>query len=378
MDLEKDLKSSTKKHRYNFHDIVSFQLLTDDALAESYIEAEYLPHEGVSHDARLPEVCLYFQRKEGVFQIPNGYTHYSYQRLARLACKLRITPDRIVIEAIGNRAAIPMIQHLLILPSLRYLASHRGVILLHSSAAAHNNHSLIFSGRSEVGKSAICSLIMSFGDANWSMHANEYVFLGMGEASLSYMTRLHIYWKLVKMVPKLTERLGLRERVQLNIFGRIRLLSSNHIRWPIHKDIQEMWPARCLCMSAIPAALLILRHAKITEPAIYPIKDIPGLVDELVELNFGEAKHYINLVKKSRAVSDSAAWLSAWKKREQMIIEYSLANIPAYQLHIPEIRPGPDDLDSHNYSQPALLKLLTGLAENDGVLLNSIQPGRNT
>ena len=78
MDLEKELKSSRKQHRYNFHDIVSFQLFTDDVLAESYLEAEYVHHEGVSHDARLPEVCLYFQRKEGIFKVPDGYTFYSH------------------------------------------------------------------------------------------------------------------------------------------------------------------------------------------------------------------------------------------------------------------------------------------------------------
>ena len=369
MDLEKELEASGKTHRYNFHDIVTFQLFTDDSLAESYIEAEYRHHEGVSRDARLPEVRLYFQRREGIFQIPDGYTYHIHKGLARWAYKLHITPDQIVIDAIGNRTSIPMIQHMLVHPSLRYLASHRGVLMLHSGATAYNNHSLIFSGKGGMGKSTICSMILTYGDANWSMHADDYVFLGMGPVSMAYLTRMHVYWKLLKMVPQLNERLSPQERVQLTIYGRIRVWSGNHVRWPVRKDTQWMWPERTFCMSAVPAALLTLRRDKNSEPAIYPITDIPGLVDELVEMNFGEARHYISLVNKSNAVSDSTAWISAWKKREQLLIESRLAEMPAYQLHIPEIAP------SRNFSQPALLELLAQLAEHNGVLPNHDRAG---
>ena len=368
MDLEKELGINGKQHRYNFHDVVSFEMTTDDALAESYIQAEYLHHEGASRDASLPEVRLYFQRREGIFQVPDGYTYHIHKGLARWAYKLQISPDRIIIYALGNRTAIPMIQHMLVHPSLRYLASHRGVLMLHSGATAYNNHSLIFSGKGGMGKSTICSMILTYGDANWSMHADDYVFLGPGPVSLAYLTRMHVYWKLLKMVPDLNSRLSPQERLQLTIFGRIRVWSGNHVRWPVRKDTQEMWPDRHFCMSAIPAALLTLRRNKNSAPAIYPIEDVPDLVNELLEMNFGEARHYIHLVNKSRAVSDSGAWLSAWKKREQILIENRLAEVPAYQLHIPEIAP------SHNFSQPALLELLAGLAENNG----QIQPGRNS
>ncbi|MDR3575592.1 MAG: hypothetical protein P4L50_17165 [Anaerolineaceae bacterium] len=372
MDLEKELEVNGKQHRYNFHDIVAFRMITDDALAESYIQAEYIHHEGVSRDATLPEVCLYFQRREGFFQVPDGYTYHIHKGLARWAYKLQITPNRIVVDAIGNRTAIPMIQHMLVHPSLRYLASHQGVLMLHSGATAYNNHSLIFSGKGGMGKSTICSMILTYGDANWSMHADDYVFLGMGPVSLAYLTRMHVYWKLLQMVPKLNERLSSQERIQLTIFGRIRVWSGNHVRWPVRKDTQEMWPDRHFCMSAAPAALLTLRRNKNSEPAIYPIKDVPGLVTELLEMNFGEARHYIHLVNKSRAVSDSTAWLSAWQKREQLLIENRLAEMPAYQLHIPEMAP------NRNFSQPALLELLAGLAENRGALPNNHQSGRKS
>jgi hypothetical protein len=370
MDLEKELEINGKQHLYNFHDIVSFQMFTDDTAAESYIESEYLHHEGVSRDASLPEVCLYFQRREGIFQIPEEYTYHIHKGLARWAYKLQIAPDRIIIDAVGNRTAIPMIQHMLVHPSLRYLVSHRGILMLHSGATAYNNHSLIFSGRGGMGKSTICSMVLTYGDKNWSIHADDYVFLGMGPVSLAYLTRMHVYWKLLKMVPQLIERLSPQERVQLTIFGRIRAWSGNHVRWPVRKDTQWMWPERSFCMRAVPAALLTLRRDKNIEPAIYPISDLPGLVDELVEMNFGEARHYISLVNKCRAVSDSAAWLSAWKKRERLLIESRLAEMPAYQLHIPEIAP------SRNFSQPALLELLAELAENNGVLPDHSQTGR--
>ena len=370
MDFEKELEKNGKQHRYNFHDIVSFQMFTDDSLAESYIEAEYLHHEGVSRDTKLPSVRLYFQRREGIFQIPDGFTYHVHKGLARWAYKLQINPDRIQIDAIGNRTAIPMIQHMLVHPSLRYLASHRGVLMLHAGATAYNNHSLIFSAKGGTGKSTICSMLLTYGDSNWKIHADDFVFLGIGPVSLAYLTRMHVYWKLLKMVPKLNERLSPQEHLQLAILGRMRVWSGDHLRWPIRKDTQEMWPDRHFCMRAAPAALLTLRRNKNSEPTIYPIDDLPGLVDELVEMNFQEARHYINLVDKSEAVSDSAAWLSAWKKREQMLLKNRLAEIPAYQLHIPEIS------FSHNPSQPALLELLAELAENNGVLPNQYQSGR--
>ncbi|HMD89731.1 MAG TPA: hypothetical protein VKF38_11265 [Anaerolineaceae bacterium] len=370
MDFEKELEKKGKQHRYNFHDIVSFQIFTDDPLAESYIEAEYLHHEGVSRDAKLPSVRLYFQHREGIFQIPDGFTAYIQQGQARWAYQLWIAPDRIVIKVIGNQTDIPTIQHILVHPSLRYLASHRGVLMLHTGAIANKDCSLIFSGSVGMAKRIICSILLTYGDSNWKMHADDYTFLGLGPVSLAYLNRLPVDARLLKMVPNLNERLSPQERLQLTIIGRMREWSGSQDRWPLRKDAQEIWPERKFCMYAKPVALMALRLDKSNEPAIAAIDDLPGFVNELLEMNFKETRHFLNLVNKSRAVPDSTAWLSAWKKREQVLIENRLAEIPAYQLHLPDITSRRKTL------QPALLELLARFVENNGALPNLDQPGR--
>ena len=54
-------------------------------------------------------------------------------------------------------------------------------------------------------------------------------------------------------------------------------------------------------------------------------------------MNFYEARHFIELIKKSFAGQDFMSWLAAWKAKERALLSQRLEETPLYQLDLPFI-----------------------------------------
>jgi hypothetical protein len=320
---------------YNFHNFVNFKLITEDPACSEFILAEYHNHAGQPINPQLPEVILRFTRRDFMLSAPAGYTWHTHKGLARWGYRMQIENQRIEIDAVGNRFAIPMIYHMMVHPSLRYLVSLKGILILHAAAIARQGKSLILTGKGGTGKSTTCSIALAVGGLEWSEHADDYVFLGPGPTSYAYLTRTHIYRYMLKSVPELGAYLTGRERVGLELFGRLRSLSGGGIRWPVRVEPERMWPGRARELSASPAGLFMLRRSNGGQPGFALFEDNPNLVDDLLKMNFGEARHYVMLVKKCAVLADYDTWLAGWQACERALIEQRLAEIAVYDLSLP-------------------------------------------
>ena len=352
-------------YRFNFYNTVVFELYTDAPQAETFFNAEYQSHRVEELPEGVPTVRLHFRYDPVSVSAPSGMTYHSHKLLARWSYNLRFsnpqkasTRDRIEIEAVGNYPAIPMIHHMLIHPSLRYLCARHGMVMLHSGSVVKNGRSLIFTGRGGTGKTTATSLILAYGGINWSLHSDDYTFLTPEPASFEYLTRSHLYLDLLRWIPEINERLTFAERVRLGFFGWARSLSGERLKWPVRLSADRLWPDRQVTVRASPAGILFLRRSDIREPQLLRLEYEPALLQELLEMNFREARHYLHLVEKTQAASGFSGWLEDWKQAESKLIETVLRQTPIYRLEFPIHKVQIDPFCKQ------LINLLDGLVEN--------------
>lgn len=88
--------------------------------------------------------------------------------------------------------------------------------------------------------------------------------------------------------------------------------------------------------NAEPAAVIILKrgHSK-HRPSLQRLAEDEIPLDELISMNFYEARHFLNLLHKCQAIANLSAWLQSWQEREQTLLQARLQEIPVYRLDLP-------------------------------------------
>lgn len=345
---------------FNFHDLVTVAVTADRQEDRDFFAAEYRHHLVESSPQGLPGVTLRFRRGPGLGRLPQGYTFHQHKLLARWGYCMRLGDERIELDVIGNQLAVPMVHHMLLHPSLRYLSARRGVLLLHAGAVTHRGRSLIFTGYGGAGKTTITSLLLAGGGAAWSPHGDDYIFIGPGPQSLAYMTRSHLYRDLLHWVPEVAAKLSRSERARVEFFSSIRRWSGDRLKWAVRLPIERLWPGRELERRAAPAAIILLeRDPSAQRPHLSPMEAGELPLDQLIAMNFYEARYFLNLLKKCNATADFPAWLRSWQERERALLGERLQEIPTYRLMLPGLVPSPASFQS------TLVEELAGLYEFD-------------
>ena len=322
---------------FQFHDVAGVVVRSDSPYARDFFEAEYGYHQADSLPEGLPQVSLNFQMASSS---PQGFIRHIHKLLARWGYQLSLQPGQVDLRVYGNRAAVSMVHHMLVHPSLRWLAANRGTLLLHAGAVAKNDKSLIITGKGGAGKTTTTSLVLASG-GGWQIHADDYVFIAPGQ-SKAYVTRSHLYRDLQKWVPEIRARLTPWERARLETFGALRQYTREGIKWPVRLSPQRLWPGIPIADTATPAAILLLERADVAKPGLFPVQDLDETTNDLLEMNFGEARHFLSLIKKAGLSQDSQPtpepfenWLAAWKVSEHNLIASLLQKTPACRLVLP-------------------------------------------
>lgn len=319
----------------NFHNIIGVEIYTDSIEAQNFFTSEYQYHRVGKKPDGIPSVNMRFRQSNILPLTRHGYTLHTHKLLARWVYKIQLAQDQIELDVSGNQMSIAMVHHMLLHHSIRYLAAQHGVLMLHAGAIAHNDRSLIFSGKGGTGKTTTTSLLLEHGGQAWALHADDYVFLGPGLNSQAYLTRCHLYRDLLKWIPEIEERLTRSERLKLEVFGRLRYWSKEGIKLAVRLPVERLWPDNTPQISAVPAAFLLLERSDVSQLSISPVGEIETPRDTLISMNFSEARHFLQLVWKNHAVADFAGWLSEWKKIETQLLNYQLTNTAIYQLSLP-------------------------------------------
>lgn len=347
---------------FNFHGIVAAQVNTTSPRVATFYEAEYTYHQVDNLKSNIPKVILNFEYKPGWIPCPPGYIRHVHKALAHWVYRIEFEENQIKIDAYGNHWAIYMVHHMLLHPALRYLACKQGVLLLHGGAVANHGYSLVFSGHGGSGKTITTSLILALGGIDWHVHGDDYVFLSPGTRTLAYITRSHLYRDLINFVPEVENRLTQSERLRLGLYGRVRYWSKDQIKWPIRIPISRLWPDHQLAMEVKPAALLLLEENNSGNLKLIKIKPNEVPINRLIDMNFAEARHFLNMVRKNQVLPNFNSWLEDWQDKEQTLLTQHISKIPVYWMYRPR------DIASMSDFKETLMKKMIDLIPKDGIV----------
>jgi hypothetical protein len=328
---------------FSFHDSLALRIETDQPEVRDYYRSEYAHHAGEPPDG-VPLVRLQSASRA------EGLRRQQHKVLARWRSGLRFGDREVAIEASGNRLSIPMVHHMMVHPSLRLLASRRGMLLLHAASVARGGRSLILAGAGGAGKTTISALLLSSGGEGWEIHGDDYVFLGAGRRTHAYITRSHLYRSLLAWAPEVSARLTAGEKLRLGLWGRVREWSGERIKWPVRVSVERLWPGRGVCREAEPAAIVLLRRGDTNRPRMDPAKRDPAIFDRLIETNFAEARHFIRIAWEG---DEAAPEVREWRAREREAVERLSDGVPFFWLDLPPARG----------ARPELARYLVGLLE---------------
>lgn len=321
----------------NFHDLVGLEIETSSTQIRDYFYGEYRDHAVERLPADLPRVRLQACLDGWVGPPKKNFTKTSRNILARWQYRIHVAENRVDIEAGTNRFGIPMIHHMLLHPSLRYLTAKQGTVMLHASAVSGHGNSLILTGKGGTGKTTTASLLLADDELDMSPQADDYVFLDPRGRSLAYWTRSHLYRDLLVTVPELSPRLRWDERLKVRLFSLLRTWSADHIKWPTRVAMHRLWPTKTLQKEAEPEAILLLSRANgMEKPALQPLEDINLVVQELIGINFYEARHFLELLRENLDGSTVDALLQEWRDMEADLFQELLHDVPAYRLILPK------------------------------------------
>jgi hypothetical protein len=324
----------TNKISFNFHDLVGLEIISDSPKIWDFYRSEYDVYLVDDLDKQIPTISLWLELSPPPIS-RKDLISTSHKTLANWHYKISFSDSNLSIEAYSNYFGMFMVHHMIVHPSIRYLAAKKRVLLLHAGAVTKNGRSIILTGSGGVGKTTTTSQLL-IDDDEILPHADDYIFLDDSDCSLSYITRSHLYGDLLKSIPILSTRLKLLEKVSIYTFSALRRFSKDKIKWPTRVSQDRLWPERGYASKAQVGAIVFLSRQPIDQPRLEINQDINQLADKLIEMNFAEAAHFINLVNKQAKNIQYQQWLSDWREREYQLIINRLKNIPHFYLLIPD------------------------------------------
>ena len=318
----------------NFHDLVGFEIQSENLNVLDFYLKEYENHLIDRLNENIPLVSLRLAVRPVPRKARKNLVHNAHKILARWQYDIDISPEKIMLNAYSNRIGLFMIHHMMVHPSIRYLSAYQNTLMLHAGAVTKNGKSLLITGKGGAGKTTTTSLLLA-DSQDISPHADDYVFLNDANESLAYITRSHLYNDLLKWVPEISDRLTLNEKTKIQTLSLIRKFSSDSIKWPTRISQRRLWPDKKIDMKAKINAIILLGRDDVTHPKLIEVNQVSDYANELLQMNFSEAQHYIDLLSKQGSNILLNQYVGNWRKKEYELLIDRLRNIPHFRLLLP-------------------------------------------
>jgi hypothetical protein len=327
---------------YAFGTWVDLEVETSDPHARRFF-AEEFGTGAASTVSAARRIHLRWDRSAAMGAVVPGRVRHIHKLLARWDYRASTHEGVVQLEARGNRWALPMVHHMLVLPTLRRLAAETGTLMLHGAAVARSGKSIVFTGRGGAGKTTLASILLSRGAGAWRPMSDDYTFLGPAGRSHGFLTRSHLYQDLLGWAPELARRLTPAERRQLRVFGWIRSLSRDGLKWPVRIPASRLWPGVEPSVEAELAAFFLLRRTRDLRPEVRKVTDLEAASVSLLAMNFHEARHHIELLRGTVWEGFGEDWIREWREGEARLLRARMAEAPSYWLDLPM---SPDSRDA--------------------------------
>ncbi len=312
--------------QYAFAAGIGLEVATERAEVASYFAQEYAWHRAQA-PFQGPRLRLTWHRPREAA----AWVAHRHKVLAAWRFRWHGEAHGFHLEAWGNRWAIPMVHHMLVHHGLRWLTAQQGWVLLHAAGVARNGRGLVLTGPGGAGKTTTASLLLATG--RWRILGDDYVFLHPSGRMAPYRTRAHLYRTLLAWVPQLRERLTLRERLALAVWGRVRAWSRERLKWPVRVPLERLWPQSPPPAEARLGAVVLLVPGP--SAALEPLS-VPQALEVLLPMQRYEARHFVRLLGRAGYPEDT---FHPWWEQEARGLREVLEGVPVYRLQVPRGQP---------------------------------------
>jgi len=325
-----DLKN-TPTLKYRFHEVAGLRLTGGNPQANHFFKSEFAYH-SVSDNFNLNNIPLIDMGFKIGLKRPTGYDHFVHKLVARWSYRMEVSPQHIDLSVVANRISLPLIQHFMLYPALRYISAHHGTLMLHAGAVARHGKSLIFIGKRDAGKTFITSLLLSLG-RGFELHADDQVFLQGTGSSLALQSRVHLKNRYLSSIQELSRQLTQSELIKLGIFESIHRITYGRINLPVRISPQRIWPDHATAKQATPAAIIFL-NTDDNSMGMFPIDNKMQMLDIVIERSLFDARRFINMTRKSDL--EKGKLITEWLDMERELLRRVMSQTPLYALNLPD------------------------------------------
>jgi len=228
--------------------------------------------------------------------------------------------------------------------------------MLHASAIANEQHSVVISGQGGTGKTTTTSSLLAEGRENWHFQADDYVFLDLHGLSYCYVTRSHLYMGLERWIPEIYPQLTTVDKVKFHFFGTLRKYTSEGIKIPVRIPLTRMWPEMEIKdVGHLKTLIMLEKNNSLNDIRISRVTDPEKILRTLIDMNFYETKHFLHLIEKSQSIRNFENWKNDWVEREERLLKQILECTNVIRMEIPA------KVSNYRQSRERLFQVVTEL-----------------
>ena len=101
----------------------------------------------------------------------------------------------------------------------------------------------------------------------------------------------------------------------------------------------DLQAGRPVAEKAVPAGLVVLERGDVSQPVLRQLPPEQAPIDDLLAMNFGEARHYLDLVGKCLPAAEWQSLAADWRQREKIVLQQVVQRIPV-KIVLDPIPPG--------------------------------------
>jgi hypothetical protein len=105
-------------------------------------------------------------------------------------------------------------------------------------------------------------------------------------------------------------------------------------------DAARLWTGHVVASEARLSGVIILAKGQAHAPRLIEVEPTEEIVDELLDMNFFEARHFIALLERISKEQSFDTWLGLWKEKERGLLQRILRETALYRLDLPNIKQG--------------------------------------
>lgn len=250
-------------------------------------------------------------------------------KIVRWSLCIKDIEDKPTVYFKGGVLGKTFLKDYIVEPLIGFKLAQKGYSLLHASGVTFNSKGFVFPSCKGVGKT---STILNLIETSDSFLGDESIILSNDSMVYSFPSYIHFYHYNLKSSPQISEKLGIKDKFELQLKHLIYVLSLKYASFSLDIDSKELFKE--IGNKSRLQSLILL--TKTNRDAINILENIDrkGLVKRLVLINKYQMQYFSDLLLAYSYICPESAVNSYWQTLENNLSN-ALAKVSCHEVEIP-------------------------------------------